>query len=42
MGVTHNQLQRAARDHLLLHFSKQGIGNLLVIERGDGCYVVAA
>jgi adenosylmethionine-8-amino-7-oxononanoate aminotransferase len=39
MGVTADQLQQTARDHLLLHFSKQGIDDLLVLERGEGAYV---
>lgn len=39
VGVSHDRLQQAARDHLLLHFSKQGIGDLLVLERGEGPYV---
>jgi adenosylmethionine-8-amino-7-oxononanoate aminotransferase len=39
MGVNHDQLQQSARDHLLLHFSKQGISDLLVLERGEGPYV---
>src|ERR1022692_4545721 len=38
-GMTHDQLQQAAQDHLLLHFSKQAAGNLLVLERGEGPYV---
>lgn len=37
--MTHNVWQEKARDHLLLHFSKQRIDDLLVIERGDGPYV---
>jgi adenosylmethionine-8-amino-7-oxononanoate aminotransferase len=39
MGMTHDELQQAAHDHLLLHFSKQGIDDLLVLERGEGPYV---
>src|SRR3954464_2681794 len=39
MSATHDELQRAAHDHLLLHFSKQGIDDLLVLERGEGPYV---
>jgi len=35
----HDFLQQAAREHLLLHFSKQQIGDLLVLERGEGPYV---
>jgi adenosylmethionine-8-amino-7-oxononanoate aminotransferase len=38
-GLTHDELQQAAHDHLLLHFSKQGIDDLLVIDRGEGPYV---
>jgi adenosylmethionine-8-amino-7-oxononanoate aminotransferase len=38
-GMTHDELQQAAHDHLLLHFSKQGIDDLLVLERGEGPYV---
>ena len=37
--MTHDELQQAAQDHLLLHFSKQGIDDLLVLERGEGPYV---
>jgi hypothetical protein len=37
--MTHEQLQQAAREHLLLHFSKQGLDDLLVLERGEGVYV---
>ncbi|GAB3751615.1 aminotransferase class III-fold pyridoxal phosphate-dependent enzyme [Microlunatus parietis] len=37
--MTHDVWQERARDHLLLHFSKQRIDDLLVIERGDGPYV---
>jgi adenosylmethionine-8-amino-7-oxononanoate aminotransferase len=39
MSATHDELQRAAHDHLLLHFSKQGLDDLLVLERGEGPYV---
>jgi adenosylmethionine-8-amino-7-oxononanoate aminotransferase len=39
VGMTHEHLQQAAHDHLLLHFSKQGIDDLLVLERGEGPYV---
>jgi hypothetical protein len=38
-GRTHEELQRAASDHLLLHFSKQELADLLVLERGEGPYV---
>jgi hypothetical protein len=37
--MTHDELQQAARDHLLLHFSKSVIDDLLVLERGEGPYV---
>jgi adenosylmethionine-8-amino-7-oxononanoate aminotransferase len=37
--MTHGELQRMAADHLLLHFSKQNIDDLLVLERGEGPYV---
>src|SRR3954468_14913367 len=39
MSATHDELQQAATDHLLLHFSKQGIDDLLVLDRGEGPYV---
>ncbi|HET8977270.1 MAG TPA: aspartate aminotransferase family protein [Solirubrobacteraceae bacterium] len=44
MTPTHDQLQSAARDHLLLHFTRHGSvyaeGNeLLVLERGEGPHV---
>src|ERR1700754_2541564 len=38
-GMTHDELQQAAHDHLLLHFSKQGLDDLLVLDRGEGPYV---
>jgi adenosylmethionine-8-amino-7-oxononanoate aminotransferase len=38
-GMTHDELQQAAHDHLLLHFSKQALDDLLVLERGEGPYV---
>jgi adenosylmethionine-8-amino-7-oxononanoate aminotransferase len=37
--LTPTDLQQKARDHLLLHFSKQSIDDLLVLERGEGPYV---
>ena len=37
--MTHDELQQTARDHLLLHFSKQALDDLLVLERGEGVYV---
>ncbi|PZF81244.1 aspartate aminotransferase family protein [Jiangella anatolica] len=39
MTTTHDELQRSAADHLLLHFSKQRLDDLLVLERGEGPYV---
>ncbi|HKG37539.1 MAG TPA: aspartate aminotransferase family protein [Conexibacter sp.] len=44
MGVSHDALQRAAREHLLLHFTRHGSAyadgaELLVLERGEGPYV---
>src|ERR1700739_3477742 len=44
MNSTHDALQRAAREHLLLHFTKHGSAyadgkELLVLERGEGPYV---
>jgi adenosylmethionine-8-amino-7-oxononanoate aminotransferase len=38
-GMTHDELQRAASEHLLLHFSKQSVDDLLVLERGEGVHV---
>jgi adenosylmethionine-8-amino-7-oxononanoate aminotransferase len=38
-GMNHDELQQAAREHLLLHFSKSEIDDLLVLERGEGPYV---
>ncbi|MET0604753.1 MAG: aminotransferase class III-fold pyridoxal phosphate-dependent enzyme [Baekduia sp.] len=37
--MTHDELQQAASNHLLLHFSKQSVDDLLVLERGEGPYV---
>jgi len=37
--LTHDALQQAARDHLMLHFSKQALDDLLVLDRGEGPYV---
>jgi adenosylmethionine-8-amino-7-oxononanoate aminotransferase len=37
--MTHDQLQRSAQEHLLLHFSKPALDDLLVLERGEGPYV---
>jgi adenosylmethionine-8-amino-7-oxononanoate aminotransferase len=44
MELSHDALQAAAHDHLLLHFSRNGAfgpdgAELLVLERGDGPYV---
>jgi adenosylmethionine-8-amino-7-oxononanoate aminotransferase len=39
MTLTHEELQRSAADHLLLHFSKQRLDDLLVLDRGEGPYV---
>ncbi len=44
MDMTHEQAQTAAREHLLLHFTKHDAvyrdgGELLVLERGEGPYV---
>ncbi|SDU55556.1 aspartate aminotransferase family protein [Jiangella alkaliphila] len=39
MTLNHEELQRSAADHLLLHFSKQRPDDLLVLERGEGPYV---
>jgi adenosylmethionine-8-amino-7-oxononanoate aminotransferase len=38
-ALRHDALQEAARDHLMLHFSKQALDDLLVLERGEGPYV---
>jgi adenosylmethionine-8-amino-7-oxononanoate aminotransferase len=38
-SMTHDELQQAASDHLLLHFSQQSVDDLLVLERGEGPYV---
>ncbi|WP_456698564.1 aminotransferase class III-fold pyridoxal phosphate-dependent enzyme [Aeromicrobium sp. P5_D10] len=35
----HDRLQQSARDHLVMHFSKQELDNLLVLDRGEGPYV---
>ncbi|MBS1869332.1 MAG: aspartate aminotransferase family protein [Actinobacteria bacterium] len=44
MGVSHDDAQRSAREHLLLHFTKHAAAyaadrELLVLERGEGPYV---
>ncbi len=35
----HDRLQQAAKDRLILHFSKQEVDDLLVLDRGEGPYV---
>ena len=35
----HNELQAAARKHLMMHFARQDLDELLVLERGEGPYV---
>ncbi len=37
--MNHDQLQASARNHLMMHFAKQQIDDLLVLDRGEGCYV---
>jgi adenosylmethionine-8-amino-7-oxononanoate aminotransferase len=44
MGLSHEELQRSAREHSLLHFTRNGTAlsgerDLLVLERGEGPYV---
>jgi adenosylmethionine-8-amino-7-oxononanoate aminotransferase len=39
MAKNHEELQASARDHLMMHFAKQEIDDLLVLERGEGTYV---
>ena len=39
MSLTHDALQQSAAEHLMLHFSKQHMDDLLVLERGEGPYV---
>ena len=41
-GMSFEELQRAARDHLWLHFTRMGgyaEDDVPVIVRGDGCYL---
>src|SRR5687767_15710658 len=41
-GLSAEELQRAARDHLWLHFTRMGgymDGEVPIIVRGDGCYL---
>jgi len=35
----HDRLQQSAKDHLILHFSKQQIDDLMILDRGEGPYV---
>jgi adenosylmethionine-8-amino-7-oxononanoate aminotransferase len=35
----HDRLQQSAKDNLILHFSKQQVDDLLVIDRAEGPYV---
>ncbi|HEX8488686.1 MAG TPA: aspartate aminotransferase family protein [Propionibacteriaceae bacterium] len=39
MTKNHDELQASARDHLMMHFAKQELDDLLVLERGEGTYV---
>src|SRR5258708_9747755 len=38
-GMTTEQVQQAARDHLWLHFTRMGGHEVPIIVRGDGCYL---
>ena len=41
-GLSHDELQQAARDHLWLHFTRMGVyqdADIPIIVRGDGCYL---
>ena len=41
-GLSHDELQQAARDHLWLHFTRMGgyrDAEVPIIVRGDGCYL---
>jgi adenosylmethionine-8-amino-7-oxononanoate aminotransferase len=41
-GLSHEELQQAARDHLWLHFTRMGglsDGEVPIIVRGEGCYL---
>ncbi len=41
-GLSHDELQRAARDHLWMHFTRMSSyagADVPIIVRGDGCYV---
>lgn len=35
----HDRFQQSARDHLVMHFAKQELDNLLVLDRAEGPYV---
>jgi adenosylmethionine-8-amino-7-oxononanoate aminotransferase len=37
--TSHEQLQASAREHLITHFAKQEVDDLLVLDRGEGPYV---
>lgn len=39
LNPEHESFQQSARDHLVMHFAKQELDNLLVLERGEGPYV---
>jgi adenosylmethionine-8-amino-7-oxononanoate aminotransferase len=38
-GMSTKELQRAARDHLWLHFTRMGSHDTPIIVRGEGCYL---
>jgi adenosylmethionine-8-amino-7-oxononanoate aminotransferase len=38
-GLSADELQSAARDHLWLHFTRMSDGEVPIIVRGDGCYL---
>jgi adenosylmethionine-8-amino-7-oxononanoate aminotransferase len=38
-NADHDRLQQSAKDNLMLHFSKQQVDDLLVLDRGEGPYV---
>ncbi len=38
-SADHDRLQQSAKDNLILHFSKQQVDDLLVLDRGEGAYV---
>ncbi|MGI8459447.1 MAG: aminotransferase class III-fold pyridoxal phosphate-dependent enzyme [Propionibacteriaceae bacterium] len=37
--MAHDEIAQTAHNHLMMHFAKQQIDDLLVLERGDGPYV---